>query len=349
MFNKQFRAGEEWSMADNSEIFKVVVDNGYAEQKIAYYTRNHGVPEIMMMSLPSRAQIGAINFSVDGEVQNSYTVNGTQWTVGSNVPDAESIRGVKYSYSDLNVVLVNNSLIYAGFGGSKVHLGTSLPFGHYSTLNGPNKELINKVKASLQQPCIYHGDNDVAIITEHYVYQESISAAIDYILGDDGKPRNTIQGGIAIVDIGGNTTDISVLESASSVDYGRSGSEKIGVIDVRNDLRELILEKFKLEKVTDGQLDTAIRSGSMVLFGKPECVEAEVAAAKRNTTQKIIYRVEDKVGDAADLDKVIFVGGGAAALRDVISNYKHGHVPDRPEFANARGMLKHMTHAAKRK
>lgn len=332
-------------MADSAELLKVVVDNGYAEQKIAYFTKNNGKPEIVLMSLPSRAQIGAVSFSIEGEVQNSYTVNGTQWTVGENVPDAESIRGVKYAYSDLNVVLVNNSLIYAGFGGSRIHLGTSLPFSHYSTPTGPNRELIEKVKTSLQQECIHHGEQTVAKIEKHFVYQESIAAGIDYMLGDDGKPRNKIRGGIAIVDIGGNTTDISVLESPQSIDRQRSGSKKIGVIDVRNDLRDLLKEKFKLEKLTDAQLDYAIRKDRIVLFGEEENVEQEVSAAKRNTIHKIISRVEEKVGDAADLDKVIFVGGGAAALKDVISTYKHGYVPEQPEFANARGMLKHMSYA----
>lgn len=331
-------------MADQKDLLKVVVDNGYAQQKIAYYTKDNGTNRIVLMSLPSRAQIGAVNFSVEGQLLDSYTVKGTRWTVGENVPDAESIRGVKYAYSDLNVVLVNNSLIYAGFGGSKVHLGTSLPFSHWMAANGPNKELIDKVKASLQTECTHHGDQDVATIVKHNVYMESIAAAIDYMLSDeDGSVRNKIQGGIAIVDIGGNTTDISVMESANSINRQRSGSEKIGVIDVRNDLKELLQEKFRLEKVTDSLLDQAIRSNTIKLFGEVENVHDEVAAAKQNTTRKIISRVEEKVGDAADLDKVIFVGGGAAALKEVISTYKHGYVPENPEFSNARGMLKHMT------
>lgn len=335
-------------MADQKDLLKVVVDNGYAQQKIAYYTKDNGTNRIVTMSLPSRAQIGSVSLSTEGQLLDSYTVNGTRWTVGENVPDAESIRGVKYAYSDLNVVLVNNSLIFAGFGGSRVHLGTSLPFSHWMSADGPNLELIEKVKASLQTECVHHGEQEVATIAKHTIYMESVAAAIDYLLADeDGTPRNKIKGGIAIVDIGGNTTDISVMESVNRINRQRSGSEKIGVIDVRNDLREALQEKYKLEKVGESLLDQAIRDNTITLFGETENVAEEVAAAKRNTTKKIISRVEEKVGDAADLDKVIFVGGGAAALHDVISTYKHGYVPEHPEFANARGMLKHMTWANK--
>ncbi len=335
-------------MADTNNILKVVVDNGYAQQKIAYYTKDGGVNRIVTMCLPSRAQIGSITFSVDGQALNCYTVNGTQWTVGENLPDAESIRGVKYAYSDLNTVLVNNSLICAGFAGSQVCLGTSLPYSHWMTPAGPNKELIGKVKAALQTNCIHHGGQSVAKIVTHNVYMESVAAAIDYMLADeDGSVRHKIQGGIAIVDIGGNTTDISVMEGPNSINGKRSGSEQIGVIDVRNDLEGILQEKFRLEKISDSLLDNAIRTKTIKLFGEIHDIEPEVAAAKQNTSKKIISRVEEKVGDAADLDKVIFVGGGAAALKDVISNYKHGFVPDFPEFANARGMLKHMTFISK--
>ena len=54
--------------------------------------------------------------------------------------------------------------------------------------------------------------------------------------------------------------------------------------------------------------------------------------------------VEEMVGDAADLDFILFVGGGSAVLQDVISEYKHARVPKDPQFANARGMLKYMTY-----
>lgn len=334
-------------MADKDNILKVVVDNGYAQQKIAYYTQKDGAPSIVTMRLPSRAQIGVVSVSLDGELLNSFEINETIWSVGENVPDPESIRGVKYAYSDLNTVLVNNSLICAGFSGANVCLGTSLPVSHYRLASGKvNAELVEKVKNALQTKCVHQGGQEVASIKKHMVYQESVAAAIDYLLSEkDGSPINKIRRAIAIVDIGGNTTDISVMEDLKSIDHQRSGSEKIGVIDVQNDLRNIMMDKFKLEKVQRYMLDEAIRTGTCEIFGEKVDLSEELAIAKKTTTQKIISRVEEKVGDAADLDKVIFVGGGAALLKEVISTYRHGFVPEDPEFANARGMLKHLTFA----
>lgn len=336
-------------MAEQNEAVKVAVDNGYAQQKIAYYSTSNGTPKIVTMCLPSRAQMGIVKVSMDGKLLNSYMINGTIWTVGENVPEPEAIRGIKYATSDLNTVLVNNSLICAGFSGCDIHMGTSLPVSHYRLPSGKaNADLIAEVKDSLKTECFHQGDQAPASIKNHVIYQESVAAAIDYLLRDDnGSTQNTINRGIGIVDIGGNTTDITVMESLSSIDHLRSGSEKIGVIDVQNELANLMKKELKLVKVQGYMLDDVLRTGFCDLFDGREDVSALLEIAKKTTTQKIISRVEEKIGDGSDLDKVIFVGGGAALLKDVISLYRHAYVPEDPEFSNVKGMLKHMTWATR--
>jgi len=96
----------------------VAVDNGYADQKVAYWaTDENGKRVIAELLLPSRAQMGAINISIDGTSFGVYEIDGDSWTVGKDVTEPESIRGERYAYSELNAVLVTHSLIAAGFAG----------------------------------------------------------------------------------------------------------------------------------------------------------------------------------------------------------------------------------------
>jgi plasmid segregation protein ParM len=328
-----------------NKITDVAVDNGYADQKIAFWTLDSaGNKVIADLLLPSRAQMGAINISIDGKSSGVYEVDGDPWTVGRDVSEPESIRGEKYAFSELNTVLVTHSLISAGFADKNVRISTGLPFDHYYKNGEVNSDLIGKVKSSLKLPVFAKGGYKSAIIKEHVLYPESTAAFVDYAVDEKtGEMNIEIDTGLAVVDIGGNTTDITYINSENMINVERSGSRKLGVLNVRDRLRRLIQERFKIDEVRDAQLDRALRTEVCKIFGKNVCVKAEINSAKRETVKKLMNYVEEMVGDAADLDMVLFVGGGAEVLGDVIKEYPHAHVPDRPQFANARGMLKYMT------
>ncbi len=323
----------------------VAVDNGYADQKVAYWaTDENGNRVIAELLLPSRAQMGAINISIDGKSAGVYEIDGDAWTVGKDVTEPESIRGEKYAYSELNTVLVTHSLIAAGFAGKNLRIATGLPFDHYYRNGEVNQELINKVKESLKVPVLPKGGFLSANLIGHELYPESTAAFVDYAVDDQtGEMKSEIETGLAVVDIGGNTTDITYINSDNMINVQRSGSRKLGVLNVRDRLRRLIQEDFKVDELRDAQLDRALRTGHCKIFGKDQAVQKQIDAAKRESVKKLMNYVEEMVGDAADLDMVLFVGGGAEVLGDVIKEYPHARVPDRPQFSNARGMLKYMT------
>lgn len=340
----------------------VVVDNGYADQKAAFWvfdeTGEHvrdenGFPVIKEVLLPSRAQIGAINIDISGNSNGVYRLDGEPWTVGGEVTEPEVIRGERYAYSDLNAVLVHNTLIKCGFGDKKIRLGTGLPFSHIYKDDQLNVPLIAKVKESLLVDVKPQAGPGVAQIVEHQIFPESTAAFVDYALNcKTGEMNIDLDVGMAVVDVGGNTTDITYInpvedfesgEKSYSMNRERSGSKKIGVLNVRDRLKTLIQERFQVDSLRDSQLDKALRTGSCKIFGAAEDVTTEINSAKRDVVKKLMNYVEEKVGDAADLDFILFVGGGSAVLHDVITEYKHARVADRPQFANARGMLKYMT------
>ena len=347
---------------NTDEVIIVAVDNGYADQKAAFWSVKdgkpvidaQGEPEITQVLLPSRAQIGAINIDINGMSSGVYRIDGQPWTVGRDVTEPESIRGERYAYSEMNAVLVNHTLIKSGFSGRKIRLATGLPFGQIYRDGDVNTALVERVKESLKSEVIPQGQSKAPIIVAHEVFPESTAAFVDYAIDcKTGTMALELETGMAVVDIGGNTTDITYInpiegegseQQSYTMNRERSGSKNIGVLNVRDRLRELIKQRFKVDSLRDSQLDKALRSGVCKIFGAEEDVSEQIGIAKRDVVKKLMNYVEEMVGDAADLDFILFVGGGSAVLQDVISEYKHARVPKDPQFANARGMLKYMTY-----
>lgn len=326
-------------------ITNVAIDNGYADQKIAYWVEGeNNSKRIEVHSYPSRAQMGAVNISIDGKSAGVYDVDGDAWTVGKDVTDPESIRSEKYAFSELNAVLVNHSLIASGFAGKSVRVATGLPFEHMYKDGQPDQDLVDRVKKSITVGVIPRGDLEPASISSHVVYPESTAAFVDYAVDEHtGEMSKSIETGVAVVDIGGNTTDITYINSNNTINVDRSGSKHVGVLNIRDRLKKLIQDRYKVQEVRDVQLDKALRTGKCSIFGKEEDVLEQINQAKRQTLKKLMNWVEEMVGDAGDLDYILFVGGGSAVLEDLIKEYPHAIVPKDPQFSNARGMLKYMT------
>ncbi|MFB3077039.1 MAG: plasmid stability protein StbA, partial [Lysobacterales bacterium] len=56
-----------------------------------------------------------------------------------------------------------------------------------------------------------------------------------------------------------------------------------------------------------------------------------------------------QLGRGIELDKVLFVGGGAVALADHIADwFPNQLIAERPVFANARGMRKYLKYVCER-
>lgn len=331
-------------------INNIAVDNGYAEQKIAFWTEGpDGKKSIAQISYPSRAQMGHINISLDGTSSGLYTVDDENWTVGKDVAQPEVVRGTRYGHSDLNTLLVKHSLVVAGYAGKKVRISTGLPYGDFYKDGAKNEPFLEKVRKALAETEVRPKDGAVmAEVADHVVYPESIAAFLDYAVDvESGAMNKQITNGIVIVDIGGNTTDISTINPDYSIDDAASGTKKIGVLDVRSELKKLVLNKFGIDDIKDAQLDAAIRTSKCVVFGEEHDVSAELNKARKTVLKKLMNFVEELIGDGSGVDKIIFVGGGAAVLREAINDYPHAHVPNSPEFANARGMLLNLTYVQK--
>ena len=309
-----------------------------------------GKKQIKTASQPSRAQIGRLNVSIGGLGSSGvYEINDTFYTVGSDVPSPEAMRDASYAHSELNNVLISNSLITSGLSGVDVRLSTGLPLKQYFTSEASmNTDVINKVKGSLK-PLAAPVDITEAKIVDHLVYAESLAAYVDWFLDDDGNKKNHVNYGVVVVDVGGGTTDISSITANNQINIEASGTKRIGILDVFRKLRALLASNYGIDEefIRDDMLDEAIRTCTFTLRGKPINCSKEVVKAKQFVASRLKTFINELVLDTAD--HIIFVGGGAEALKDQLLNlegYGEGFViiPEEPQFANVRGMLKFMTY-----
>lgn len=327
------------------------VDDGYARIKAAQFA----APGVIATTwIPAVAKRGRLLTTADDRALGAYRVGEDAsgepvvFTVSPNLAgEAEPTRIEAYPESDLNRALVHHVLCKAGAGGQDVALATGLPMSAYF-----NAGAIAGKQANLQKAVVAEGGEAVANIKLHQVYPQALMAWVDHVLDATGEPifddvqkckRQDLR--IGVVDVGGRTTDFAVVHldgTTPVIDRVRSGSVDLGLLEVVKRLRELILAEHKLRDLPDAMVEAALADKSLRIYGQPYDVSKQVAQAAAETASRLVTETQTKLGSAADLDRVVYVGGGAVILRDALQTYPHVFVAEAPEFSNARGMLKYM-------
>jgi plasmid segregation protein ParM len=317
------------------------VDDGYAQTKLYGENENGEIVKFRMRSSvrPGRYGLGAI--SGTGSV-GLYDTEDGPFTVSEDI-EAENTQFDGFHLSTMNRVLVNHALVSAGYGGKDVDVITGLPVADFFINGLKDEEKVGQKRANLlKDVSLTSGEGKVPSIKNVQVGCQAVAAWVDYALGDDIKERVEIEGAVAIVDIGGRTTDVATVISGQSVDHARSGTQNIGVLDVYKAVEAAILAQFKIrDRFPLNAIDQAVRTGSIPLWGKNNDVTELVQGIIREHESKIAREVERRIGSGAAMNAVVFVGGGSALFSKISENFPNGVMVEDPEFANARGLYKY--------
>ena len=181
---------------------------------------------------------------------------------------------------------------------------------------------------------------------------EALAAWYDYVIvaknGEARLDQGRVSVPIAVIDIGGRTTDTVVVRDQGIL-HQSSGSSAFGLLDVKQALADSLQERFDLEQVADRLLTHAVQHKVVRLFGRDHDVNMEVSAAKQELVERLYAETRRQLGRAIELDTVLFVGGGAVALADHITDwFPNQLIADEPAFGNARGMLKYLQFVCER-
>jgi plasmid segregation protein ParM len=331
-------------MSSNDSKLLVAVDDGYAQTKL-YTVLPDGteIKQVRRSSIRTGKQgIGSING--DGFV-GLYEVDGVGFTV-SDLIESEDTKFDGFHTSVLDRVLVSHALVEADLSKFNIDLWTGLPVSDFFRAGKKDEAKISLKRENLLKP-VKAGGPDVVIpaICDVKVGCQAVSAWIDFAMDDNLQFRDDIDGAIAIVDIGGRTTDIAtVMGGGESVDHQRSGTDNIGMLDVYAGLSQGIAKKFDVRGTLPlSDLAKAMRNPdkTIKLWGKPRDISDIIDALHEEFEGKLKRAIEVVIGNGASIDKIVFVGGGSALFTGLIKSFPHnGEIVPDPEFANARGLHK---------
>jgi plasmid segregation protein ParM len=319
----------------------VGLDDGYAFTKVA-------LPDGRLIAIPSRARVGQSGVTWINEAEQrifEYETEDAVYSVGS--VDGAPTHFEGYPWSGLNRAVVQHALQQAGLAGRTVHAVSGLPVSTFYRKSGEHRqETIAKKRDSLKQMVRPLTDMLPAGIAFHEVIPEALAAWYDYVIVDQGDgvtlDADRVSVPVAIVDIGGRTTDYVVVKDQGIL-HVSSGSLQCGMLNVKQCVADGIQERFDLEILSEQLVSQAVEKKVVRLQGKDHDVAALVEGAKREVVERLHAETRLQLGLGVELDRVLFVGGGTVALAENIANwFPHQSVAEHPAFANARGMLKYL-------
>lgn len=323
------------------QCIQVGIDDGYAYTKLA-------LADGRLLATPSRAQIGRSKVTWIHHTRRSifeYQTEGAVYSVGE--VDAASTRFEGYACSGLNRAIVQHALQEADLDGECIEAVSGLPVSNFYRSSGAlRSEAIQDKRENLLVAVRPLSGTSPAEIVYHEVIPEALAAWYDYVVADrngvGGIDQDRVSRPIAVVDIGGRTTDTVVVRDQGIL-HDSSGSYPFGLLDAKQALTDALQERFDLEWIPDRLLTHAMQHRRLRLYGNDHDVGREVLAARQELVERLYAETRRQLGRGIELDRVLFVGGGAVALADHISDwFPNQTIADQPACANARGMLKYL-------
>jgi plasmid segregation protein ParM len=122
-----------------------------------------------------------------------------------------------------------------------------------------------------------------------------------------------------------------------------SGSLRAGLLDVKQQVGNALQTRFGPEILDDRVVHQALERGVVRLSGTDHDILEMVDAAKRDLVETLHAETRRRLGAGVELDRILFVGGGAVVFAELIGQWFPNQVlAPLPAFANARGMLKYL-------
>src|SRR3546814_13535605 len=101
---------------------------------------------------------------------------------------------------------------------------------------------------------------------------------------------------VAVVDVGGATTDIAVVKEGGRGLYAQlSGTAEIGALNLRDNLNTMLRQRFQLsEQVYEAHLDRLIQTGTYSLSGHTPDLNSETRRVGKAVVTQCRTRRETK-------------------------------------------------------
>jgi hypothetical protein len=182
------------------------------------------------------------------------------------------------------------------------------------------------------------------------VVPEAFGSLCYFILAVDGSKfvdLELAEGRVAVIDIGGYTTDVLTF-NALEISPVR-GSVERGIINVRESVNAAIKRTFHRSDLQTPNLDKIIETGEYKHAGAVHDVNDIVESALWDLTDGVLDIWQNQLEGGVDYDAIILTGGGAPLVAPaLLPNLHHDNIKciprDESHLANAIGAYRYALH-----
>lgn len=309
-------------------------------------------------SVSTKPQIGVAMASSAVADEIVIHINDSNYAVGPRVADPIDTRFADYYTSDLNAALALAAMTrtFGDLSDSEINAVFGLPLNvFYNSRGERNNDLIkNRSKAWKQHARIVRSPVEAGLPRDGSVFNrlsgasEGVAVYLDWLLDEEGREQGDPNGMVLVVDIGGNTTDIALLENGSLLFDGASTSFEVGALHLYERIAASAKDRMGLARTpTLGSIEKAIREdgGQLNIGNHSENIRDLVASERRAIVNELIPRIQKILSKRVDeVETVLFAGGTSKLLEEDLRGVQVGkakiRVVEDPQFANARGYYK---------
>jgi len=308
------------------------LDIGYGDVKAVYL--HEGI--LTMLKFPTAIAyaeqgVGDISAFTDNE---EYEYRGRKYLVGKKALfGAFSTRSFEFMKRYLPLFLfraVNDIRERTGDAVTEIALG--LPLSYYTDQN--LKELIpilEKIEV-----------NHVVLESMVRFYPQGLGVLADYRLSENGSVNRQTDQDMLIVDIGFNTVDVIAAERGRILKGESDTLERHGVSKISLTLAREVKSRMQID-LSEQESKDLLREGVIRVYGAERDLSELIRESAENYMDWLIQEIRSKwTARIQRVEKLIVAGGGAYYLKEHVPEEYRSliHIPDRPEYANARGFLK---------
>lgn len=169
------------------------------------------------------------------------------------------------------------------------------------------------------------------------ILPQPVGSFFSMLFNERGEIKNEklLAGKTGVLDIGYYTTDLITLDELELVEKQMDSFEN-GVSTALESIGKDIADEHGA-RLDLHAVEQAVKKGTIRLYGE----EIDITRAANRRLAELAAEIASKVKTAwkiaADIDRVILTGGGSALLNGRLNMYRHAHVIDNAQFANAHG------------
>ena len=334
-------------------IHLVALDDGSGNIAVVYQDAEGNRKETVQ---PSVVERGAI-LGVSGNGPRVWGIGEHRYTVRSSTSAQLSTLEPDYQISDANLALVADTLIEAGLGDSVIAVGCTLPANQFYNRGDERSPIAkDRIKAkddNLKRQVINeYGAQQAPQIVHVIVYPEAIPAyfyasdpsRVDATPGAVWSPKQTS----LVVDLGEFTDDLAIIHNDDVVTFA---THENGVHKMVEHFHTLLIREAATLGIKEAKSIPAVDLKTIIERGYTGSdVDHPAVIAKRKDVRHLVEEAARHLGELvkADIDKLtrgrqidrlIFVGGGANWLGHIAQEWHDVvDIPQDPHLAICRGV-----------